>query len=133
LIGEGDDCCGDRVVQFIHQFDPENPLDTNWSDFKSPVAEHFVPRFRVEHAIAAMFHLDNTLAVKYPVLNGQINAGWQAHSSGNYDNWDKWDKLGWVRISRISRIRLGYPHGTYPEKGVLILNNYPTGISYRIS
>ncbi len=54
-------------------------------------------------------------------------------SSGNYDTWDKWDKLGWIRINRISRIRLGYPHGTYPEKGVLILNTYPTGISYRIS
>jgi hypothetical protein len=53
--------------------------------------------------------------------------------SGNYDTWDKWDKLGWIRISRISRIRLGYPHGTYPEKGVLILTNYPTWISYRIS
>ena len=54
-------------------------------------------------------------------------------SSGNYDHWDKWDKSGWVRISRISRIRLGPPHGTYPEKGVLILNTYPNGISYRIS
>ena len=53
--------------------------------------------------------------------------------SGNYDTRDKWDKLGWIRISRISRIRLGYPHGTYPEKGVLILTNYPTWISYRIS
>jgi hypothetical protein len=40
-------------------------------------------------------------------------------------SWDKWDKIGWVRISRISRIRLGYPHGTYPEKGVFILNIYP--------
>ncbi len=40
-------------------------------------------------------------------------------ASGNYDTWDKWDKLGWVRINRISRIRLGYPHGTYPEKGYL--------------
>ena len=55
------------------------------------------------------------------------------YPSGNYDTWDKWDKLGWIRISRISRIRLGYPHGTYPEKGVLILNIYPTRISYRIS
>ena len=54
-------------------------------------------------------------------------------SSGNYDTWDKWDKLGWVRISRISRIRLGHPHGTYPEKGVFILNIYPDGISYEIS
>ena len=54
-------------------------------------------------------------------------------SSGNYDTWDKWDKLGWIRISRISRIRLGYPDGTYPEKGVLILINYPARISYRIS
>ena len=56
-----------------------------------------------------------------------------SRTSGNYDTWDKWDKLGWVRISRISRIRLGPPMGSYPEKGVLILNIYPEGISYRIS
>ena len=52
-----------------------------------------------------------------------------SHPSGNYDHWDKWDKSGWVRISRISRIRSGPPQGTYPEKGVLILNTYPNGIS----
>ena len=60
-------------------------------------------------------------------------SGGSGGPSGNYDHWDKWDKLGWVRISRISRIRLGPPPGTYPEKGVLILNTYPNGISYRIS
>ncbi len=54
-------------------------------------------------------------------------------TSGNYDTWDKWDKLGWIRINRISRIRLGYPDGTYPEKGVLILIDYPIRISCRIS
>ncbi len=63
-------------------------------------------------------------------VGGQLVEG---SPSGNYDTWDKWDKLGWVRISRISRIRLGYPHGTYPEKGVFILNIYPDGISYEIS
>jgi hypothetical protein len=33
----------------------------------------------VAHAIAAMFHLNDDLAAKFPVLNGQINEGWQAH------------------------------------------------------
>jgi hypothetical protein len=41
--------------------------------------QHLVPRFREVHAIAAMFHLNNELAAKFPVLNGQINEGWQAH------------------------------------------------------
>ena len=26
-----------------------------------------------------MFHLNDELAAKFPVLNGQINEGWQAH------------------------------------------------------
>jgi hypothetical protein len=77
--GEGDDRGGDRAVRFREQFDPENPLEIDWSGFKYPVPKHFVPRFREAHAIADMFHLNDELAVKFPVLNGQINEGWQAH------------------------------------------------------
>ena len=77
--GEGDDRGGDRAVHFLEQFDPENPLEIDWSGFKYPVPKHFVPRFREAHAIAAMFHLNDELAAKFPVLNGQINEGWQAH------------------------------------------------------
>jgi hypothetical protein len=44
-------------------------------------------------------------------------------ASGNLDHWDK---LGYVRIGKDKM-------GSYPEKGVLILNIYPNGISYRIS
>ncbi len=55
---------------------PENPLEIDWSDFKNTVP---VPHFREARAIAAVFHLNNDLAVKFPVLNGQINEGWQAH------------------------------------------------------
>ncbi len=76
---EGDDRGGDRVVHFREQFDPENPLEIDWSDFKYPVPKHFIPRFREAHAIAAMFHLSDELAAQFPVLNGQINEGWQAH------------------------------------------------------
>ena len=67
-----------------------------------------------------------------PAFAGPVKSSKQ-ESSGNYDHWDKWDKSGWVRISRISRIRSGPPQGTYPEKGVLILNTYPNRISCRIS
>jgi hypothetical protein len=77
--GEGDDRGGDRAVHFREQFDPENPLKIDWSGFKYPVPKHIVPRFREAHAIAAMFHLNDELAAKFPVLNCQINAGWQAH------------------------------------------------------
>lgn len=77
--GEGDDRGGDRFVHFTERFDAENALDGDWSDFKYPVPEHFVARFREAHAIAAMFHLNDELAAKFPILNGQIHAGWQAH------------------------------------------------------
>jgi hypothetical protein len=77
--GEGDDRCGDSVLHFREQFDPENPLEIDWSGFKYPVPKHFVPRFRQAHAIAAMFHLNDELAAKFPVLNSQINEGLQAH------------------------------------------------------
>jgi hypothetical protein len=66
-------------VHFHGQFDPENPLEIDWSGFKHPVPKRFVPRFREAHANAAMFHLNDELAAKFPVLNGQINEGWQAH------------------------------------------------------
>jgi hypothetical protein len=42
-------------------------------------SQMFAPRFREAHAIAAMFHLNDELAAKLPVLNGQINEGWQEH------------------------------------------------------
>jgi hypothetical protein len=77
--GEGNDHYGDRVVHFREHFDPENPLDIDWSDFKYPVPKHSIPRFREAHAIAAMFHSNDELAAKFPVLSGQINEGWQAH------------------------------------------------------
>ena len=57
--GEGDDRGGDRAVHFREQFDPENPLEIDWSDFKYPVPKHFIPRFREVHAIAAVFHLND--------------------------------------------------------------------------
>ena len=76
--GEEDDRGGDRTVNFC-DFDPANSFDYEWSDFKYPVAKHFVPRFREAHAMAAMFHLNDDLAAKFPDLNGQINEGWQAH------------------------------------------------------
>jgi hypothetical protein len=49
------------------------------SDFKYPVPKHFIPCFCEAHAIVAMFHLNDEMAAKFPVLNGQINEGWQAH------------------------------------------------------
>ena len=76
--GSGDDRGGDRNVQFT-MFDPENIYDIDWTAFKYPVAGHFVPRFKEAHAVAAMFHLNAELAAKFPVLNGQINTGWQAY------------------------------------------------------
>ena len=79
VYGEDDDRGGDRAVHFTKRFDPENALDVDWSDFKYPVARHFLTRFREAHAIATMFHLNEELAAKYPILNGQINAGWLAH------------------------------------------------------
>jgi hypothetical protein len=77
---EGDDRGGDSAVHFREQFHPENRFPENrmeidWSGFKYPVPKHFVPRFREVHAIAAMFHLNDELAAKFPVLNGQINEG----------------------------------------------------------
>ena len=59
--------------------DPENIYECDWTDFKYPVAKHFVSRFREAHALAALFHLDAELAAKFPELNGQINTGWLAH------------------------------------------------------
>ena len=79
LYGEGEDRGGDRFVPFVQHFDPENPLEVDWTKYKYPVPRHFVPRFREAHAIAAMFHLNEDLAAKFPILNGQINEGWQAH------------------------------------------------------
>ncbi len=76
--GSGDDRGGDRNVQ-ITMIDPEHIYDTDWTEFKYPVAGHFVPRFKEAHAVAAVFHLNAELAAKFPVLNGQINTGWQAH------------------------------------------------------
>jgi hypothetical protein len=65
---EGNNRGGDRVVHFRERFDPENPFKTAWSDFKYPVAKHFVERFREAHAISSMFHLNDDLAAKIPVL-----------------------------------------------------------------
>jgi hypothetical protein len=76
--GSGDDRGGDRNVQFT-MIDPANIYDCDWTDFKYPVAKHFVSRFREAHALAALFHLDAELAAKFPELNGQINTGWIAH------------------------------------------------------
>eukprot|EP00291_Cryptomonas_curvata_P000474 CAMPEP_0172197956 /NCGR_PEP_ID=MMETSP1050-20130122/27796_1 /TAXON_ID=233186 /ORGANISM="Cryptomonas curvata, Strain CCAP979/52" /LENGTH=109 /DNA_ID=CAMNT_0012874677 /DNA_START=480 /DNA_END=809 /DNA_ORIENTATION=+ len=53
--------------------DPEHILDTDWTQFKYPVAGHFVPRFKEAHAVSAVFHLNTELAAKFPVLNVQIN------------------------------------------------------------
>ncbi len=36
-------------------------------------------RGRLQAQFAAMFHLTEELAAEYPILNGQINAGWLAH------------------------------------------------------
>jgi hypothetical protein len=69
----------DRAVHFCEPFDPENPLETDWSGFKYPVPMHFVPRFREAHAVATIFHLNDELAAKFPVLNCQIYEGWPAH------------------------------------------------------
>ena len=60
--GEGDDRGGDRAVHLTEHFDPENPLDFDWSVFKYPVARDFLKRFREADAIAAMFHLCPELA-----------------------------------------------------------------------
>ena len=60
-------------------FDAEHPFDTDWTRHNYPVAKHFLTRFREAHAVAAMFHLNEELAAKFPILNGQINEGWQAH------------------------------------------------------
>ena len=78
LYGENDDRGGDRFVDFQH-FDAEHPFDTDWTRHNYPVAKHFLTRFREAHAVAAMFHLNEELAAKFPILNGQINQGWQAH------------------------------------------------------
>ena len=80
--GEGEEGEGEEDFSpphFSQQFDPENPLDCDWSVFEYPVARDFVTRFREAHAIAAMFHLCLVSADKYPILNGQINDGWLAH------------------------------------------------------
>ena len=79
LYGEDDDRGGDRFVPFVQHFDAEHPFDVDWTRFKYPVPAHFVPRFREAHAIAAMFHLNDDLAAKFPTLNGQINEGWLVH------------------------------------------------------
>jgi hypothetical protein len=76
--GSGDDLGGDRNVQFT-MIDPQNIYDCDWTDFKYPVAKHFVSRFREAHALAALFHLYAQLAAKFPELSGQINTGWMAH------------------------------------------------------
>ena len=76
--GSGDDRGGDRNVQFT-MIDPEDIYACDWTEFKYPVAGHFVPRFKEAHAVAAVFHLNAELAAKFPVLNGQINTGWQAY------------------------------------------------------
>jgi len=70
--GCGDDRGGGRNVQFT-MIDPEHILDTDWTQFKYPVAGHFVPRFKEAHAVSAVFHLNTELAAKFPVLNVQIN------------------------------------------------------------
>ena len=56
--GADDDRGGDRVVNFVDRFDAEHALDCDWSDFKYPVAAHFLTRFREALVIAAMFHLN---------------------------------------------------------------------------
>ena len=76
--GSGDDRGGDRNVQFT-MIDPEDVYACDWTEFKYPVAKDFVSRFKEAHAVAALFHLNAELAAKFPVLNGQINTGWQAH------------------------------------------------------
>ena len=65
-------------VEFT-SIDPEDVYACDWTEFKYPVAKDFVSRYREAHAVAAVFHLNAELAAKFPVLNGQINTGWQAH------------------------------------------------------
>jgi hypothetical protein len=69
---------GESHVEFT-SIDPEDVYACDWTEFKYPVAKDFVSRHREAHAVAAVFHLNAELAAKFPVLNGQINTGWQAH------------------------------------------------------
>jgi hypothetical protein len=69
---------GECHVEFT-LIDPEDVYACDWTEFKYPVAKDFVSRFKEAHAVAAVFHLNAELAAKFPVLNGQINTGWQAH------------------------------------------------------
>ena len=59
--------------------DLEHIYETDWMQFNYSVPKHFVSRFKEAHAVAAVFHLNAELAAKFPVLDGQINTGWQAH------------------------------------------------------
>ena len=74
----GDDRGGDRNV-VIMCWDYEDPLSHDWNNYKYPIADHFIDRFREAHAIALMFFFNEKLQEKYPVLWGQINRGWQFH------------------------------------------------------
>ncbi len=76
--GSDDDRGGDRNMQFT-MIDPEDVYACDWTEFKYPVAKDFVPRFKEAHAVASLFHINAELAAKFPVLNGQINTGWNAH------------------------------------------------------
>jgi hypothetical protein len=76
--GSGDVRGGDCNVHFT-LIDPEDVYACDWTEFKYPVAKDFISRFKEAHAVAALFHLNAELAAKFPVLNGQINAGWIAH------------------------------------------------------
>ena len=69
---------GDRIVHFQY-IDPEAIMDTDWPDFKYPVAKHFIPRFRESFAVALLVFFDEQLNAKFPNLCGQVHDGWRAH------------------------------------------------------
>ena len=69
---------GDRIVHFQY-IDPEAIMDTDWPDFKYPVAKHFIPRFRESFAVALLVFFDEALNAKFPNLCGQVHDGWRAH------------------------------------------------------
>ena len=69
---------GECHVEFT-LIDPEDVYACDWTEFEYPVAKDFVSRYREAHAVAAVFHRNAELTAKFPVLNGQINTGWQAH------------------------------------------------------
>ena len=75
---ENADRGGDRIVHFQY-IDPEAIMDTDWPDFKYPVAKHFIPRFRESFAVALLVFFDEALNAKFPNLCGQVHDGWRAH------------------------------------------------------